>query len=59
MDYSEYGEDYKYKPSNRQKVSEPRAHKAFWCESCDADKVHQGEVCGTCGNRAYSLRRKK
>ena len=44
---SESGE-VSYQKSNRDKKLEPKQGK-FWCGSCDAQLVYEGQKCRNCG----------
>lgn len=41
-------EDYKHKPTNREKAREPK-HGLGWCGGCDANMVGWGAKCSVCG----------
>jgi RNase P subunit RPR2 len=41
-----YDEDYKM--TNREKVLNPKADKASYCENCDRDVVLEGQRCSVC-----------
>ncbi len=39
-----------WQPSNREKAHESKTG-TFWCDHCDAQRVHDGEKCRNCGKR--------
>jgi len=52
-------EDIQHRKTNREKRLSPKSGAAYWCNYCDRDKVHEGDKCGTCGNRNGVKRLKK
>ena len=48
-----------YKKSNRETRLSPKSHSLHWCDCCDRNKIHSGEMCRVCGHRDSVKRLKK
>ena len=47
-----------WQPTNREKVLKSKQGK-FWCNSCDAQLIHEGQKCPNCNKHDVSKKLKK